>query len=98
MFEWASSFEQDLSAWDLSDNKVVDAFRGAQMPDAYYPVGCNDDSECLGESLHSHAFFDTWELHEEMLKYTDMGQVAWAESDCYGVLCHSYYGYAKLLT
>jgi hypothetical protein len=100
MFEFASSFEQDLSLWNVSDKTIVNAFWGTQMPDPYYPVGC-DVSVCRGESssdVHEYAFFDEWELWREMRKYTEMGQVGWAQSDCYGLPCHSYYGYANFLT
>jgi hypothetical protein len=101
MFDWASSFEQDLRDWDFSGKIVVVAFWETQMLDAYYPVGCDDSNECRAESsseLQKHAFFDKSDLYHEILRYTRIGQVAWGELNCQGVLCRLYYRYAKLLT
>jgi hypothetical protein len=64
MFNGASSFDQDLSCWDLSDN----------------------------------AFYEDDELRAEIGRYLNMGQPEWAESDCNGVDCGSYYGYVELLS
>jgi hypothetical protein len=93
MFDGASIFEQDLSSWDFTDKSVGDAFRGTQMHDPFYPLGC--DTEC-GEV--KYPFSDREELLTEIQQYMTLGQAAWAGLDCNGAECGVYYGYATLWT
>jgi hypothetical protein len=52
---------------------------------------------CCGQA-QKQAFVDNAELRGQVVKYNTLGQVDWAASDCNGMPCRFYYGYAKLVT